>query len=118
MCPSHVTSPVFWHELDFTACHFIHYSLAKHIDRCFRLKQSFEYVGGGKLGEVDIVRFILCSVPVKRIKTKLLDSLMFKLCYNLSCFRKIRKEIYGCLLKYLMPCPTGYCKEHGYPKIL
>ena len=26
--------------------------------------------------------------------------------------------MYGCLLKYLMPCPTGYCKEHGCPKIV
>lgn len=47
----------------------------------FRMNQElYEYVGGGKLGEVDIVRFILCSVPVKRVKTKLLGSLSFKLC--------------------------------------
>ena len=47
----------------------------------FRMNQElYEYVGGGELGEVDIVRFILCSVPVKRGKTKLLGSLIFKLC--------------------------------------
>lgn len=37
VCASHETSPVFWHELDFTACHFIHCILAKRIDRCVRM---------------------------------------------------------------------------------
>ena len=46
----------------------------------FRMNQELYKYVGGKLREVDIVRFILCSVPVKRIKTKLLGSLIFKLC--------------------------------------
>jgi len=80
VCASHVTSPVFWHGLDLPLAIFIHCSLAKRISMCFRMNQElYEYVGG-KLGEVDIVRFILCSVPVKRVKTKLLGSLIFKLC--------------------------------------
>lgn len=37
VCASHVTSPVFWHELDFTACHFICYFLAKCIDMWSRM---------------------------------------------------------------------------------
>lgn len=66
--------------IGFTACHFIHRSLAKRISMRSRMNQElFEYVGG-KLGEVDLVRFSLCSVPVKRVKTKLLGSLIFKLC--------------------------------------
>lgn len=80
VCASHVTSPVFWHELDLPLA-ILFISLAKRISMRFRMNQElYEYVGGGKLGEVDIVRFILCFVPVKRVKTKLLGSLIFKLC--------------------------------------
>ena len=76
--PCNFSSLLAW--IRFTACHFIHCSLAKRISMRFRMNQElYEYVGG-KLGEVDIVRFILCSVPVKRVKTKLLGSLIFKLC--------------------------------------
>lgn len=28
----------------------------------------------------------------------------------------IKKQMYGCLLKYLVCCLMGDCKEHGYSK--
>lgn len=69
VCASHVTSTVFWHELDFIACHFIIVFLP-----C-TLICVLEWITKGDVGvwwwKVDIVRFILSSVPVKwRVKTK------------------------------------------------
>lgn len=65
VCASCVTSPVlFWHELDFTACHFIHCFLAKCI-QCVQSESQMESVSGGEPGEVDIGRGGLCPVHVK-----------------------------------------------------
>lgn len=82
VCASCVTSLVFWHELDFIACRFIHYIFAMcidHVNYSELQRQSFMNNGGELIKWTLVGLSSLCSKYEIKSKNKTV-SLLLKVC--------------------------------------